>query len=59
MKDEQQVASQPGPLVSPPPPCIVLPPQAIPLTAALCPLTSIIGVPGLLVSKICTSPESA
>lgn len=58
-RSAQQVANQPGPTVSPLPPVIVLPPHAIPFTAALCPLTSIAGVPGFLVSNICTSAESA
>lgn len=52
------MASQPGPLVSPAP-AIVLPPQAMPFTAPAWPRTSIAGVPGLRVSRICTSAESA
>lgn len=57
-ENAQHVANHPGPVVCPPF-AIVAPPHAIPLTHPVCPLTCIAGVPGLLVSKICTSALSA
>lgn len=58
-RDALTVASHPGPLVSPAPPIIVAPPHANPFTGALCPLTSKAGCPGLRVSRIWTSFDSA